>query len=151
MKTGNNRVVRIAIFAGLALSLVFAADALLSLSPTWNLLNPDYLSTGEACRRWGERPLDVATFRSAEEDKPTRAAMACSLLRTQDDYVGMHRREILMLFGSPDGYYYTEMQPTYLIEVAKTGTQRTQDTWQIVFLIDRDRKVYEVVVHKNCC
>ena len=148
MRTGNSRVVRIAIFGGLALSLLFAADALLSLSPTWNLLNPDYLSAGETCRRWGERPLEVTTFRASEEDKPTRAAMACSLLRTQDDYVGMHRREILPLFGSPDGYYYTEMQPTYLIEVAKT---EAQDTWQIVFLIDRDRKVREVVVHKNCC
>ncbi len=148
MKTTNGRVVRIAIFGGLALSLVFAVDALLLLSPTWNLLNPDYLSARETCRRWGERPLDVATFRASEEDKSTRAAMACSLLRTQDDYVGMNRREILALFGNPDGYYYTEMQPTYLVEVAKT---ESQDTWQIVFLIDRDRKVYEAVVHKNCC
>lgn len=137
-----------AIFGGFALSFLFAADALLSLSPTWNLLNPDYLSTRETCRRWGERSLDVATFRASEEDKSKRAAMACSLLKSQDDYVGMHRREILTLFGNPDGYYYTEMQPTYLIEVAKT---EAQDTWQIVFLIDRDRKVYEVVVHKNCC
>ena len=148
MKTAGCRVARVAIFAGLALPVLFAADALLSSSPTWSLLNRDYLGTGETCRRWGERPLDVATFRASEENKATRAAMACSLLRAQDDYVGMRRREILPLFGSPDGYYYTETHPTYLIEVAKTGAQ---DTWQIVFLIDRYGKVDEIVVHRNCC
>ena len=148
MNTASSRVVRIAIFCGFALTFLFAADASLSLSPTWNLLNPDYLSASETCRRWGEHPLDVATFRASEEDKSTRAAMACSLLKSQDDYVGMHRQEVLALFGMPDGYHYTETQPTYLIEVAKT---EEQDTWQIVFLIDHDRRISEIVVHKNCC
>ena len=147
MKTTMSRVVKFAIFSGLALSLLFAA-ALPSLSAIRNLLSSDYLSANEVCRRWGERPLDIAAFRSAEEDESTRAAMACSLLKTQDDYVGMHRPEIAPLFGNPTGYYHTELHPTYLIEVAKT---RAQDTWQIVFLIDRDQKVSEVVVHKNCC
>ena len=85
------------------------------------------MSVGKVCRRWGERPLDVAVFRSAEDDEATRAAMACSLLKNKDDYVGMHRTEILALFGSASGYYYTEMVPTYLIETAKTSpTSPTQ-------------------------
>ena len=154
IKTIMMRVVRVTTFGVLVLSLLFATVALtppplpLDLSATWNFLWPDYLSVTEVCRRWGRRPLDVAAFRSAEEDESTRAAMACSLLRNQHDYVGLHRSEILGLFGHPSGYYYTEMTPTYLIETAKT---RAQDSWQIVFLIDRDRQVSEVVVHKNCC
>ncbi len=148
MKTTMSRVVRVAIFGGLVLSLLFVAAAAPSLLTTWNLLNPDYLSVGEVCRRWGERPLDIAAFRSAEEDESTRAAVACSLLKTQDDYVRMNHLEIGPLLGNPTGYYHTELQPTYLIEVAKT---RAQNTWQIVFLIDRSGKVSEVVVHKNCC
>ena len=64
------------------------------------------------------------------------------------DYVGMHRLEIGPLFGDFTGYYFSEMVPTYLIEVAKT---KADDTWQIVFLFDRDQKVTKIVVHKNCC
>ena len=106
------------------------------------------MCVGEVCRRWGDRPLDVAAFRSAEEDEPTRAAMACSLLKSQDDFIGMHVSEIRPQFGNPTGYYHTDVQPAYLIEVAKT---KTHDSWQIVFLLDRDGKVARVVVHKNCC
>ena len=74
--------------------------------------------------------------------------MACSLLKNQDDYIGMHRLEMLATFGNATGYYYTEMPPTYLIETAKMPDQ---DSWQIVFRINRDREVKEIVVHKNCC
>lgn len=148
MKTIANALARIAVFGGFCLLLVFGGAAFSFLVPIWHLVSPDYLSTCEVCQRWGEQPLDIAAFRSAEEDEATRAAMACSLLRTQDDYVGMHRLEIRPLFGDPDGYYYTEIQPAYLIETAKT---MGEDSWQIVFLIDRDRNVRKVVVHKNCC
>lgn len=148
MKTTLGRVGRVAIFSGLALSLLFAIATLPSLSATWSLLSSDYLSVNEVCQRWGERPLDIAAFRSAEEDESTRAAMACSLLKTQDAYVGMHRLEVSPLFGNLTGYYITEFIPTYIIETAKTGAQ---DSWQIVFLLDRDRKVSRIVVHKNCC
>lgn len=74
--------------------------------------------------------------------------MACSLLKNQADYAGMHGSEIGPLFGEFTGYYHADIQPTYLIETAKTTTD---DTWQIVFLIDRDQKVTAIVVHKNCC
>ena len=142
------RVARFAVFGVLILSLLFAADALPSLRAVWRFVNPDYMSVSEVCRRWGERPFDVAAFRAADEDESVRAAMTCSLLRNQDDYVGMHRLEINPLFGNPTGFYYTEFIHTYIIESAKT---RAQDSWQIVFLLDRDRKVSEIVVHKNCC
>ena len=154
MKTITMRVVRVAVFGVLVLLLLFAPVALTSpalplvLSAAWNFLWPDHLSVAEVCGRWGERPLDVTAFRSAEDDESTRAAMACSLLRNQQDYVGMHRLEILRLFGYSSGYYYTDMTPAYLIEDAKT---KARDSWQIVFRIDRDRKVSEIFVRKVCC
>ena len=74
--------------------------------------------------------------------------MACSLLETQDDYVGMHRLEVRPLFGNPTGHYITEIIPTYIIETAKT---MSEDSWQIVFLVDRGGNVSKIVVHKNCC
>ena len=78
----------------------------------------------------------------------TRAAKACTFLKSQNDYIGMHQLEIRPLFGDHASHYDTEFVPTYLIEIAET---RAQNTWQIVFLLDRDRKVSDVVVHKNCC
>ena len=113
----------------------------------WHFQRKDFLRVSEACRRWGERPLDVAAFRSWEWGEPTRAAMACSLLKNQDDYVGMHGSEIIGIFGEPHGYYHSERHPAYMIVVgAKTSGQ---DAWQIVFLMGRGWKVSEVVVQKN--
>ncbi len=148
MKSTVSRVARTAVFSGLVLSLPFAAAGTPSFLLSLPLSSSDYLSVKEVCQRWGERPLDIAAFRAAGEDEATRAAMACSLLKTQDDYVGMHRLEVRPLFGNPTGYYITEFIPTYLIEPAKTVAE---DSWQIVFLIDRDGKVSGIVVHKNCC
>lgn len=108
----------------------------------------EFMSVGEVCARWGEGPLDVAAFRAAAGDEPARAAMACSLLRSQDDYAGMPVSEIRQLFGEYEGHFWNEVQPTYLIEIAET---KADDSWQIVFLHDRDRRVTMIVVHKNCC
>ncbi|MCY4138766.1 MAG: hypothetical protein OXF56_10925 [Rhodobacteraceae bacterium] len=72
--------------------------------------------------------------------------MACALFRNQDDYVGVHCREILETFGDQTGYSsYTEGSPAYEIE---SGRTRDQDTWQIVFRINKFGEVKEIVVHK---
>ena len=108
----------------------------------------EFMSVGEVCERWGDGPLDVAAFRAAEGDEAARAAMACSLLKNEDDYAGMPVSEIRRLFGAFEGHFWSEAQPTYLIEIAET---KAEDSWQIVFLHDRDRRVTRIVVHKNCC
>ena len=148
MKTVMARVIKVTIFSALTLSLLIAAAGLYFFAGAGHLLHREFLSISEVCQSWGDRPLDVETFWSAEADEPTHAAIACSLLKNQADYVGMRWLEIGPLFGDFTGYYDTETQPTYLIERAKT---KADDTWQIVFLIDQDRKVAEIVVHKNCC
>lgn len=138
----------VTIVGALTFSLLTAAAGLYFFAGAGHVLHGEFLSVREVCRRWGDRPLDVEAFRSAEGDEPARAAMACSLLKNQADYVGMHSSEIGSLFGEFSGFYQTEFQPTYLIERAKT---KSDDTWQIVFLINHDRKVTDLVVHKNCC
>lgn len=112
------------------------------------LQSEEFMSVGDVCQRWGDGPLDLAAFRAAQDDEPVRAAMACSLLKTQDDYVGMHMREIRPLFGEYTGYFFSEAQPTYLIEIAQT---KEEESWQILFFNDLDRKIRKIVVHKNCC
>ncbi len=115
--------------------------------PFWSL-HGGYMNTNKVCQRWGDLPLDIEEFRAADENERSRAEMACSLLGQQDRFIGMHRLEILELFGDSNGYYGTEMTPTYLIETARS---RDQDSWQIVFLINKDRLIRRIVVHKNCC
>ena len=51
----------VAICGVLILSLLLAA--------AWYFPRGDFLSVSEVCRRWGERTLDVAAFRSAEGDE----------------------------------------------------------------------------------
>ncbi len=104
------------------------------------------MRVSKVCQRWGEQTLDVEAFRAAENDESVRARMACALLRNQDDYVGVHRREIFETFGDQTGYSgYTEGSPAYEIE---SGRTRDQGSWQIVFRINKFGEVKEIVVHK---
>ena len=110
----------------------------------------ELMSREKVCQRWGEHPLDIERFKYAENNETLRAKMACSLLNPENQkiYAGKSAIQIRNIFGFPDGYYMNEAFAAYLIE---TADQRGQDSWQILFLLDSDRKVSEIVVHKNCC
>lgn len=74
----------------------------------------------------GSVEIDVPGLTSRNPAETDR--MACGLLRNQDDYVGVYRRETLEISGS-----------------------QTRDSWQVVFRIKKSREVKEIIVHKNCC
>ncbi len=103
-------------------------------------------SIDEVCSLWGTTKFEIEKFKL--KDEPIRAKMACDLLRNQKKYIGKTKLEIRKEFGSHDGYYFTDSIPAYLIYLRKT---KSEDSWQLVFLLDRIRKVSEIVVHKNCC
>ena len=148
MNTTMTRVRRFTILDALSLSLLIAVAGSYLIADEELFFREEFLAVSEACERWGDGPLDAEVFRSAEDDEPARAAMACSLLKNQADYVGMHGLEIKRLFGDFTGWFWNERQPSYLIEVAKT---KADNSWQILFLHDRDWKVAKIVIHKNCC
>ena len=106
------------------------------------------MSMSKVCMRWGEAPLNVSNFKKASNDESVRAKMTCSLLKEQKKFFGKDRTEIRAMFGNYDGHYFSDMFPTYIIESSR---QKGEDTWQIVFLIDRNEKISEIIVHKNCC
>lgn len=54
----------------------------------------------------------------------------------------------MQVFGVYSGHYFKDVIPAYLIESAKNTDQ---DTWQIVFLSDKNYKIAKIIVHKNCC
>lgn len=104
------------------------------------------MATKNVCKNWGEAPFQVDRFRL--EDEVVRAKMACSLLKNQKLFIGKDRAQIRNELGDHDGFYFSDMFPAYMIQSAKS---KGEDSWQLVFLIDRKEKVSEIIVHKNCC
>ncbi|MCY4321235.1 MAG: hypothetical protein OXC37_02355 [Bdellovibrionaceae bacterium] len=111
----------------------------------------DLMSIKKVCKKWGNNILDVSKFKSVagnKDEEAIRAKMTCSLIKNQKQYIGKNTLEIRKSFGNYTGHYFSDIYPTYIIQTAKTNKQ---NTWQIVFFIDRKRKVSKIVVHKNCC
>ena len=106
------------------------------------------MSIKQVCKKWGTIPFNAVQFKKAEGNESIRAKMACSLLKNQNKYIGKYRWEIRKLLGDYSGYYFSERIPTYFIEI---GKNKKEETWQIVFLIDSQEKISQIIIHKNCC
>jgi hypothetical protein len=104
------------------------------------------LSASEVGKRWGQTAIDSAKFKAGDEK--IRASMAYSILKNPKLFKGKLVTDIRKELGDPDGFYFTDIFPAYMISRAKTDQE---DSWQIVFLLNKDRKVDKVIVHKNCC
>ena len=63
--------------------------------------------------------------------------MAYSIL-TSKDLIGKSYDDIRNIFGPNDGFFITDTVPAYIIQEGKT---HQEDTWQIVFLMDKTSKV----------
>ena len=107
----------------------------------------ELMSRKEVCKRWGEAPFSAEKFK-ANEEASARAKMACSLLKNQKMYIGIDSGEIRKILGNYSGHYFNEAFPTYFI---KRAEKMGDDSWQLVFLIDRQERIAKIVVHKNCC
>jgi hypothetical protein len=104
------------------------------------------ISESEASRRWGTTEFNSSKFKSG--DLKARASMTASLIKNEPKYVGKTILEIRELLGPTDGFYFSDVYPTYLIQI---GKNHSEETWQLVFLLDKNRKVARIIIHKNCC
>lgn len=104
------------------------------------------LSARQVKEKWGDASFQADTFRAGSEE--TRAKMAYDLMKNSKKFIGKDRAEIRAILGDFDGFYFSDMFPTYIIATAKKAGD---STWQIVFILDRNEKVSEIIVHKNCC
>ena len=96
-------------------------------------------------KKWGKNEFSKETFRNGSRD--TRAKMAYTIVKNKL-YVGKTVPEVRADLGAPDGYYFSDIYSAYIInESLKKG----DDVWQIVFLVNNNRIISDVVVHKNCC
>lgn len=104
------------------------------------------MSSAKVEEKWGNAPFQAEIFKEAPTEK--RAKMAASLLKEKKKFLGLERTKVRELLGDYSGYYISGMYPTYLIQ--ETG-RNSEEAWQIVFLIDGDGLVRDIIVHKNCC
>ena len=95
---------------------------------------------------WGGADFSAEKFKTALPSE--KAKMAYSLINNKK-YIGKSVLEIREELGDPDGYYFSDLYPAY--KITDPPLQKGDDVWQIVFLIDKNKKISEVVVHKNCC
>jgi hypothetical protein len=105
----------------------------------------DTLSVSEAEARWGKQEFSEESFKTG--DAVVRAKMVYSLIKSKK-LLGLSASELRSRLGDFDGHYFSESYPTYIVQ---RGEKKGEDTWQIVFLLDGNRKTKEVIVHKNCC
>jgi len=106
----------------------------------------EVMSPKKVGQKWGKDIFDKQKFRNGNEKQ--RAKMAYSLIKNQKQFIGKNRAEIRKELGDYNGYYFSGMFPAYMIETAKS---KGQDSWQVVFLLDKNEKIVEIIVHKNCC
>lgn len=124
------------------LFILFAVSTQAAL-PLWR---GKTLSLHEVEKRWGKIEFNASGFKSG--NVKTRASMAASLLKKQKELKGKSVQSIRELLGPNDGFYFTDVYPAYFIQI---GKNHSEETWQIVFLLDRERRIDEIIVHKNCC
>lgn len=104
------------------------------------------LSEEKVKAKWGNTQFDPQGFREGAME--ARSKMAASLLRNKGQFIGKYRSEIRKVLGDYSGFYVSGMYPTYLIQET---SDKSTEAWQVVFLLDAQSKVSDIVVHKNCC
>lgn len=95
--------------------------------------------------KWGNEKFELEKFKIG--DYSIKSKMAYSLL-TDKSFIGKSHDEIRALLGPNDGYYFVDTFPTYIIQ---KGKNHSEETWQIVFRMDNDYRVRDIIMHKNCC
>jgi hypothetical protein len=96
--------------------------------------------------KWGNEKFDPLKFK--EGDQNVKAKMTYSLLKEESKWIGKDVDVVKKTLGNPDGYYFVDIHPAYIIQ---EGQNSKEETWQIVFLLDNSFKVKKLFVHRNCC
>lgn len=105
----------------------------------------EYMTPQSAEKRWGHKVFSAEAFKSATPQE--RATMSSDLI-TKKIFIGKTAEYVRSQLGATSGYFWSDHIPTYFIE---EGWSQKKDSWQLVFLLDKNDRVTEVKIHKNCC
>lgn len=105
-------------------------------------INSKTMSYDEASKRWGSVEFKSVDFKNGSIT--TKAKMAASILKNTP-FKNKSVTDVWAALGRHDGYYQNDVVPAYIID------DKENDVWQVVFLVDSDRNITDVIIHKNCC
>ncbi len=106
----------------------------------------EMLTAQQIKNKFGEKKFTPEGFKIAND--VDRAGMASSLIANKKQFLEKSVDQIRRMLGENTGYFWNDFVPAYLIG---EGWKSKGDTWQIVFLPDKNKKVRDVIVNKNCC
>ncbi len=110
-----------------------------------SMFKGETLTAKEVKAKWGQIAAPSSQFKAAKIDE--RAPMAYNIM-TDKSNIGKTVAEIREDFGDPDGFYFIDSYPAYLIQERK---EFKGESWQIVFRLNSKHLVRDIIVHKNCC
>lgn len=131
-----------------ALSIILVVASALIVSAgfaAYSYWDSKTLTAVEVKSKWGTEKTDFKKFKDSSYEK--KAKMAYSIM-TDKSLLGKSYEEIRAIFGPNDGYFFSDTIPTYIVQ---RGKNHSEETWQLVFRMDRNYKVKEIFMHKNCC
>lgn len=109
------------------------------------LIRGETMSVEKVKEKWGSEPIDYEKFKSGDEQ--VRAKMAFAILNDKS-LLGKDVQFIREKLGRPNGFYFIDAYPAYFVQ---RGKSHDEDSWQIVFTLNRKYQVDNIFVHKNCC
>lgn len=127
------------------ISLIFILGCCITFAGVKHFWRGDTISLTQAEKKWGIAPFDAQKFKTLSSNE--RAKMAVTIIKNKS-LIGKTRAEVRDFLGDHDGFYFTDMFPAYIIS---EETKPDGETWQMVCLLDKNGKVKDVIIHKNCC
>lgn len=132
----KKKITVLLVFVGVMFSIVLFAQSF------WG---GKTMSAREVKAKWGDEKYDAKKFKDGGYEH--KAKMAYSIMQDKS-LIGKTFMEIREIFGPPEGFYFIDTYPAYIIT---RGKDRSEDTWQIVFRIGDGYKVRDIIMHRNCC
>ncbi len=107
----------------------------------------EYMPIKTVQKKWGTKvKFDLIKFREASSE--IKATMVYDLI-TSKKYIKQPVDKVFNDLGPSTGLFFSEMVPAYVIG---NISEKSDELWQVVFLLTRDSKYVEkIVVHKKCC
>lgn len=103
------------------------------------------LSASKTKAKWGNETFDLKKFKEGSYE--VKAKMAYSIM-TNKNLIGKSYENIRETFGPNDGFYFIDTYPAYIIQ---KGKNHSEETWQLVFRMDSQYNVRDIIMHRNCC
>lgn len=103
------------------------------------------MTAAEVKLKWGHEKYDAQKFKEGSYD--IKSKMAYSIM-TDKSLLKKTFEEIHEMFGENEGFYFIDTYPTYIVQ---RGKNHSEETWQLVFRMNNQYRVRDIIMHKNCC